>query len=94
MQHMRNSKCDVESDTLAFESAACGRQLNCALKNNRSLLRSTNLKSSTILKWLKEDLVKTTASLWLQFEENTKGEVTILTCSNCKQFQNEIGPTV
>ena len=35
-------------------------------------------------------LVKTNASLWLQFEENTEGEVTLLTCSVCKQFQKEI----
>ena len=55
-------------------SVAC--QLNRVPTSNISLPHCT--------KMAKEDLVKTNASLWLQFEENTKGEVTRLTCSTCK----------
>ena len=52
--------------------------------------KSRTLKSSTLAKWINQDLIKTNAFVWLKHEDNGKGEVIQMNCSICTQFQKQI----
>ena len=54
---------------------------------------SRTLKSSTLVKWINQDLVKMNAFVWLKYKNNEKGEATQMKCSICIQFQKQIQHT-
>ena len=48
------------------------------------------LKSQTLIKWINDDLAKTNADVWLKHEDDRKGHVSLMKCSICTKFQNQI----
>jgi hypothetical protein len=57
-------------------------------KTDRKNVRT--LKSQTLLKWINDDLATANADVWLKHEDDGKGCVSLMKCSICTKFQNQI----
>ena len=59
-------------------------------KNIPARKNMSTLKTQTLTKWINEDLAKTNANVWLKHEDDGKGHVSLMKCSICTKFKNQI----
>jgi hypothetical protein len=73
-----------KSATTGNPSESVPEQKKTERKNVRTL------KLQTLLKWINDDLATANADVWLKHEDDGKGCVSLMKCSICTKFQNQI----
>ncbi|CAB3979843.1 zinc finger 862-like [Paramuricea clavata] len=82
---------ETSAATTSEASAATTSERSSDLANlSQRKKTDRTLKSSTLKKWISEDLAPSNAFVWLNHEENGHGQVKLMKCMVCTTFEERI----